>query len=164
MSFLFALVCPGDAPRMDVEPSGTHFVEVVMDGCAALEEAGCRFEVSGFGDDAWRVDVAHDLSIALEQLPEVLLSLRAGVGVTWGFVEQGVERHVDIEPSESDVVTLRCRSGTTWRPDPVRIAVSRNELEERLVALAASFARAVGLLAPDLAHNPPIPAWRDRVI
>ena len=115
--------------------------------------------VGGFGDASWPVDVQYDLSIVLQQLPEVIGSLRASRPTTLGFYGQGVERMVDISPIGGDL-DLACRSGTDWQPQPREERVSPIELESMLVRLASSFASAVSVVSPGFGRSSPLPAWR----
>jgi hypothetical protein len=134
------------------------FTSLVMDGCSLLEEAGCRFLVSGFGQNPWPVDVRYDLSTVVEQLADVLEGLRAGEETELDFFGQGIERTLDFTPGP-DGVRIRCRSGTTWEPDPVIEYASSEDLRRMFVRLAVDFAEALVLVSPDLERVPPIPAW-----
>jgi hypothetical protein len=55
---------------------------------------------------------------------------------------------------------LACRSGTDWVPQPAKVQMPLADLEETLVRLASSFARALEVASPGLAASDPLPAWR----
>src|SRR5690349_10529913 len=92
-----------------------------------LDAAGAIFLAGGFGDERWPVEVDPDLSIVIEQLPDVLGALRSGVASSIDFYEQGIERGVEIIPN-GDVVDLRCRSWTEWVPNPDVETTRRSDL------------------------------------
>jgi hypothetical protein len=135
------------------------FTSLIIDGCSLLEEAGCRFLVSGFGQGSWPVDVRYDLSTVMEQLVDVLADLRAEKESELDFYGQGIERVLDFFPGP-DGVRIRCRSGTAWEPNPTVEHASTEDLQRMFVRLAVDFAEALALVSPDLARVPPIPAWR----
>lgn len=160
MRFVLELHCaPGFTELESIGEPGGDLVTVVMDGCALLAEAGCSFIAGGFGDDSWAVDVGYDLSIVLQQLPDVLGDMRASRPTRLAFSGQGVERVVDISPVGGEL-ELECRSGTDWQPEPRQERVSPIEFESLLVRLASDFADAVSGVSPDLGRSSPLPAWR----
>jgi hypothetical protein len=160
MTFAMELRCPADMTKIESEVGpADDLVSLAMDGCSLLAEAECQFIVSGFGDDRWPVDVAYDLSVVMEQLPDVLAELRAGRATPLDFYGQGVERVIDMSP-DGPTVTLACRSGTDWVPQPTSLQMPLADLEQTLVRLASSFAGALNIASPGLAASEPLPAWR----
>ena len=114
MTFRMSLVGPTRTVRGEL--TATHPVELVMDACDLLAEAGCRFAVSGFGQDDWPVvDVAYDFAVVLEDVPRARADLLAGRAAVLDFGGQGVERVVTMQPGP-DGVRLTCSSRCTWKP------------------------------------------------
>lgn len=136
----------------------SEFVRI-MRACQALAGTDCRFLVGGFGLDPWPVDVEVDLSTVMEDMVEVLAGVRAGAAAEIDFYEQGIERSLELTPV-GDQVRIRCRSRTSWRPDPAVEYLDRAELIGMLTALCATFADAVAEVAPVLADLSPIAEWR----
>lgn len=98
-------------PAVEFDPEYDDARSVIASICDGLDEAGtATFNVSGFGDSAWPVDVATDLVTLIEQLPEALtvLELRSGK-FRIEFYEQGIERLIFFN-CDGDVTELRCQS------------------------------------------------------
>ena len=68
-------------PVIEFDPKFDDARAVIASICEEIDELGIAdFHVSGFGDNAWRVDVATDLVTLLEQLPEALFVLEQREG------------------------------------------------------------------------------------
>lgn len=159
MAFNVALKCPPNLPRLKESDEPAEDLEsLVIDACLLLSETDCRFIAGGFGDDEWPVDVRYDLSSVIEQLPELLMNLRADKQGILDFFGQGIERWLEFFPAKR-LVEIRCRSGTDWEPNPTIEHANLDHLETMLVNLATGFARALRKVSPDLARTSPIPAW-----
>ncbi|MEV1329877.1 hypothetical protein AB0J20_09905 [Micromonospora costi] len=135
------------------------YESLVMEACALLSETDCRFFVGGFGQDDWRLDVAYDLSAVLEQLPSILVGLRAGTEAELDLYSQGVERTLTFTRIGQDVI-IRCRSQTSWVPNPDTEIMSSHDLESMFVRLANDFAASLELVDPDISSLPPFRDWR----
>jgi hypothetical protein len=162
MTFTCSLECPSEGSIGDLPvPSSKDldYESLVMEACSLLSETDCRFFMGGFGDDDWGLSVAYDLSVVIEQLPQLLTGLREGEEVELDLYSQGIERTLVFLP-ETSVVTIRCLSRTTWTPNPENEASSLTELESMFVRLAHDFAMSLELLAPGIASAPPFPNWR----
>jgi hypothetical protein len=159
MTFHVALVHPPGLRQLEeTDEQAEGFISLIIDACALLAETDCRFVVSGFGDDAWPVDVDYDLSTVIQQLPDLLASLRAGEDANLDLFEQGIQRLLEFS-STRPRVEIRCYSGTEWKPEPAIEHAGISELEEMFIRLAVDFAKAVSDVSAGLAHTPPIPAW-----
>lgn len=134
---------------------------VIADACELLAMSeGIAFVVHGFSDQAWSVDVATDLAVVLEQLPEALEALREASDFTIDFYEQGVERALDFH-GEGEEIEIECRSGhRTWRPDPQTITIRRDELTRMLRRLAEDFCKLLGSVCQELAEHPWLREWK----
>jgi hypothetical protein len=143
----------------EIDQPPEDYFSLIIEACSLLEETDCRFLVSGFGDDAWPVDVGYDLSTVVEQLPDLLASLRGGGGGTLDFYEQGIERQLEFFP-EAGKIQIRCCSRTAWKPNPATEYADLDQLEAMFVKLTLDFAVALEKVNPDLARTPPISAWR----
>lgn len=139
------------------------YESLVMDACQLLSSTDCRFHVSGFGIDEWKLDVAYDLSVVIEQLPDVLQALRMQTDVQLDMYSQGVERTLDFR-SNGDVVSVICSSRTSWIPRPQKEELQRAYLVEMFERLAKAFADALAVAAPPLARAEPFNSWRGSVV
>lgn len=160
LTFNIALQQPSNSSlRTEIDKPPDDYLSLVMEACSLLGETDCRFFVSGFGDNAWPVDVYYDLSTVLEQLPDLLAGLRAGEGGILDFYGQGIERRLEFFP-EGRKVGIRCRSGTAWKPNPTVEYADLDYLESIFVRLAVDFSLALEKVNLDFARTPPISAWR----
>ena len=126
----------------------------------ALENSGTRFLVGGFGDLAWPVDVYPELSIVIEQLPDILRALRERQPCDLNFYEQGIERTIDIIPN-GEVAELRCHSRTDWIPNPAVETAPIEDLLAMFESLSRQVADAVFAIDTDLGSRHPFSTWRD---
>lgn len=135
---------------------------VMSEICQSLARAGVvHFEVSGFGQPKWPVDVSTDLAVVAEQLPEVLAGLGRSEGeVALDFYEQGIQRLLSFERAGVDDVRVTCRSGQLgWDPDPHEHVVKRRELVRMLCTLGDEFANVARIECPLAASHPAFRAW-----
>lgn len=151
--FRMALVFRESPSRVSVQspPPGWHALNVtdaVSEICGRLAEAGIvAFEVSGFGDDHWPVDVWCDLAVVVEQLPDALENLQSGRPVEIDFFEQGIERTVSGDVF-GEWVTLVCVSGTDWQPSPSQETCNTEQLRLMWVSFLGDFRQAAALVLP----------------
>src|SRR5471032_2614651 len=93
-------------PGKNYDPELDDIRSILIDVCEALSNY-VQFNVSGFGQDNWPVDVATDLAVFLEQLPYFMIAISAGENFELQFYEQGIR-------SEERRVGKECRS--RWSP------------------------------------------------
>ncbi|MEN8650054.1 hypothetical protein ABCR94_05265 [Streptomyces sp. 21So2-11] len=141
----------------DIDPS-SDYDSLVMDLCELLSTSDCQFAVGGFGQDCWPVDVSYDLSTVIEQLPDVIDSLRGGGDAEIDFYGQGVERRVSFLPL-GDLIAIHCSSGTAWTPTPDSETATMEEVTLLLSGLAHDFKVALELAHPNLSGITPFAAW-----
>ncbi|PRY01837.1 hypothetical protein [Allonocardiopsis opalescens] len=163
MGFAIALRPPSQWPEPPtvVPPEDADFATAVMRYCELLAETDCAFHVGGFGEPHWPVDVAYDLSAVIEQLPDLLSSLRERRAGSLDFYGQGIERTLEFTPN-GDTTLIRCGSRTAWRPDPEVETAHGSELEDMLTALAHDFAVSAARLHPPAALVPQLADWLGR--
>jgi hypothetical protein len=99
---------------------------LVIELCEVLAEAdGARFTLGGFGREPWPVSVDYDMSVFLEQLPDLLENLDSGDVFRLDMYAQGTEAMLEFLPGGEgdDQVTITCSSRTAWIPDPALATV-----------------------------------------
>ncbi|MFJ4583274.1 hypothetical protein [Streptomyces echinatus] len=143
------------APRPDL---AEDYESLVMDACELLAETDCRFDVAGFGQNPWPVDVSYDLSSVIEQLPRARTALRRGERARIDFYGQGVERVVTFDPV-GERVTMTCTTRTDRIPAPATETASLTTVEGMLAALAHDFRQALDRACPDIATREPFTQW-----
>ena len=118
--------------------------------CRALAATGgVSFQVEGFGQDRWPVDVETDLAVVLEQLPAVLSGLRKlGEPFQLNFYEQGIERYLT-GTRNGDEVRFECMSlSLRWSPNPSIEVVDLVEAERMFHELRRTYVAAVERVCP----------------
>lgn len=135
------------------------YESLVIEVCDVLGEAeNGRFTLSGFGRASWPVSVDYDMSVFLEQLPDLLESLGSGGVFPLDMYAQGTEATLEFAP-DGDHVTITCSSRTAWVPDPDTEHVDRGVLLGMLRELAMGFALAARTVDPALAAVRPFDQW-----
>lgn len=133
---------------------------VISTICEELDDLGNTcFEVSGFGETSWPVDVATDLATLIEQLPEALAVLEQGDGeFRIDFYEQGIERLI-FGQVFGESTKLRCQSRTNWEPVPSEIEMRSGDLAAMLSSVLRQFLSvAMATPMPDNARKA-LAAW-----
>ena len=142
-------------PAVEFDPELDDAHAVISSICEELDELGtATFEVSGFGDAAWPVDVATDLATLIEQLPEALAVLEQRDGeFRIDFYEQGIERLIFFKCS-GESTELRCQSRTDWEPTPSQVVMRSSDLAAMLSAVHLQFLNvAMATPMPDVARK-----------
>lgn len=130
----------------------------VMNACELLADTGLRFAVSGFGLDDWRLDIQYDLSVFMEELPEMLRAATRGEQYEFYFYSQGVERNLIYSPA-GDIVQIRCVSITSWVPDPDVEVIPLASLIEMIREMAIEFSRALRAAGGPISEAEPFRSW-----
>ncbi|MGP3973162.1 hypothetical protein ACTWQF_03825 [Streptomyces sp. 8N114] len=136
----------------------TDYESLVMDSCELLSQTNCKFEISGFGQDSWPVDVSYDLSSVIEQLPAALTALQKDVEAVIDLYGQGIERALTFTPG-GETVTIRCSSRSRWQPDPSEEQAVRQDVHRLFTNLAREFKAALESACPIVAETPPFADW-----
>jgi hypothetical protein len=134
------------------------FEGLVMAACGTLGDTDCRFHMQGFGSLEWPVDVAYDLSVFMEQLPDLIARIRMQSHADLDMYSQGIERTLEFTP-KGDLVEIRCLSRSDWVPKPSIESMSRKELEEMLSRLAMDFATSLVAIGSPIAQVQPFSSW-----
>lgn len=147
------------------EAEGKKESEDTEQGIIGLLDTLCRelkdthrpvLEIQGCGLE-WCVDVWMELSIMLEQLPEVLQALREGRRTCLHFFEQGFQRIVWLEP-EGRVV--RCLDPNT-EEELGRGHLALGELLESFRKLLVDFVSYAWMAFPEEASHPAFVEWQN---
>lgn len=168
--FYVQLTCTEDVAGLhacdrDVH-DGDSIIDVMSAACRCLSNSGrVTFDVGGFGQPKWPVDVAVDLAVVAEQVPRVLLGLMCrDRNVELDFYEQGIQRLLSFEPVEDDRIRVTCRSGSDgWTPDPDEYVSSVSDLVRMLNDFARKFEKIVSELCPSIAYNASFREWSNLV-
>jgi hypothetical protein len=135
-------------------------ITLIQELCQLLQATSqAQFNVSGFGQDVWPVDVAVDLSIILEQLPEAIDAvIEDNYPFQLDFYEQGIERRLDFD-KHNNLVKISCYSATNWIPNPSSILVEEEKVATQLLALRDSFLQATTRLLPEISSLERLNRW-----
>jgi hypothetical protein len=133
---------------------------LIQEICQICEENDIvNFQVRGFGQDNWPVDVAVDLASILEQLPEVICSIsEEHYPFYLDFYEQGIQRRINFEKYD-DFVKITCYSGTSWVPNPTSMLVTKEDMLSQFLNLKNSFIQAVKIINPKLLNGKLSTSW-----
>jgi hypothetical protein len=157
-----ALAHPEPRSALDeIRLRGSADLALVMSTiCEWLAQRGViLFEVSGFGQLKWPVDVGVDLAVVAEQIPDVLEGLACRRAVDLDFYEQGIQRLVSFEPADHDELSVSCRSGTAWAPTPDEYLASRRDVIETFVTFGKTFADVANARCPGPVSHETFQAW-----
>ena len=154
--------CPNSNHSYDPEFADER--AVLADGCDILAESSAlRFIVTVFGE-RWPVDLATDLAVVLEQLPDTLHALREGRSAVLDFYEQGIERVLLFSGGDEKTIDLRCKSRHPgWKPGEPNASLDRDETIAMLQSLGTDFADLLSQACSDLAGHPWLRAWQSRL-
>ena len=156
-------IAAGAEPRcnQDVVSGGGELAPIMSAICRWLARYELvRFEVSGFGQEKWPVDVSVDLAVVAEQIPGVLQGLLEQREVELDFYEQGIQRLLTFERATDDEVTVSCRSGVTgWEPVPQEYVVGRRDVIEMLWRFGQRFADIARAECPGPTSQAPFRVW-----
>ena len=140
------------------DPDEDDVRSILMDVCDALG-SGSEFEVCGFCEDVWPVDIRTDLAVFLEQVPNVLRAVRERKSAEIDFYEQGIERSIAFEPDGAKYSATCTTWSTTWQPHPSVEEISADSLEQMLLAARDEFMRVLTTMTPSLANHSWIRDW-----
>ncbi|RKZ58718.1 MAG: hypothetical protein DRR08_15720 [Candidatus Parabeggiatoa sp. nov. 2] len=133
---------------------------MIMSICSVLDELDCcSFNVCGFGDTQWPVDVCTDMSVFLEQLNPALKAIYNADDFELDFYEQGIERRVSFS-FDSGCYHICCVSGTNWEP----LSESDMDIEaikSQLVKVKAVFVALSQQVFPVLSQHSLFARWNN---
>ena len=154
----------GRSARDEARLRGSSELALVMSAiCKWLAQHGVvLFEVGGFGQAKWPVDIGVDLAVVAEQIPDLLDGLVHRRVFDLDFYEQGIQRVVTFEPADHDELRVSCRSGTSWTPAPDEYALSRRDIIEMFAVFGKTFADAAHARCPGPVSHEAFQAWSRR--
>ena len=151
---------PSLAPKMSFN-ADVHPMDMVLEICDVLQELCiAKFEVGGFGQHSWPVDVRTDLAVFIEQLPDSINCCNEGSRVEFeiDFYEQGVERCLAFEPRDKEWKVV-CRSCTDWTPLPKYETVPFSKLSEMLSEIRGTFLELASATLSEPMHRQRVRNW-----
>ena len=136
------------------------FLPLQMIICDHLEDTNLiHFNVSGFGQKHWPVDVRTDLSTILTQVEDSFIALGEKKNFDLFFYEQGIERNLQFK-WESCIYRVHCQSLSDWEPNPINEYLSHKEIRQQLTDLVNDFTRATYRVFPNIGDLPAFVDWR----
>ncbi|HZS46968.1 MAG TPA: hypothetical protein VFC63_17975 [Blastocatellia bacterium] len=145
----------------EYEVEGDDFNEMLAITCLKLANSEqFTFEVKGFGQDPWPVDVRLDMATFLEQITEVLTWLDSGghEDTELDFYEQGIERKL-IFHSEEEKIKINCESRTNWTPSPSEEWLDKATLNSLFSLFLKRFIESVQEFCQDIAETSIFRDW-----
>lgn len=139
------------------DPVDEDIRSILSDVCCALDGFG-RFQISGFGDPFWPLDIATDLCVFLEQLPAALVAIQQQGAADLDLYEQGVERKLEIRCQGDDCI-VTCTSYGSWVPAYATEKLERHALTGMLSEVRSEFMKAFEVVAPTLVSHPWVLNW-----
>ena len=136
-----------------------NVISILSDVCEFAQSGRGVFRVGGFGQAQWPVDVRTDLCVVLEQLPEVLRTVRAGKSGVLDFYEQGIQRRLTFAPAGEEYAVTCAAFSRYWEPSPATERIGRVALERMLADVLNEFMGFLRRVAPELEQHPWIQAW-----
>lgn len=137
---------------------------VFCDICDVLEfNPNIKFNVSGFGQEEWPVDVGTDLLTAVEELGEIVQLISHGnFDFEFYLYEQGVERKV-IFKGKDDSVQLRCESYGQWQPEYENLFMEKEAVKKIFYDLKFSFCSVAEQVCPLITSHSWFKSWSGSV-
>lgn len=151
-------------PRVPAQSYDEQVADVntmLIDLCHSFAESdNLTFLVSGFGQPTWPVEVRPDLSVFLEQLPQLIMAIdQETPEFVLDFYEQGLERRLYFCRAAGSTFQVRVESDTDWQPNPREETIAANELRNMLSGVRDVFARTVQHAAPEAYSHPWFRSW-----
>lgn len=156
-------VSTGDAQKSDEEPSDLlSILAAICDRLATIGDS--HFQIEGFGQVNWPVDVRTDLLTFLEQLPALVRWLNAEVSDAFelDFYEQGVERTLFFDKADVPI-RITCNSRTNWQPVPSHELINLIQLRTQLRSFIKTFTSLVKAYCSDYYYCVLLQNWFDEL-
>jgi hypothetical protein len=146
--------------------------EILFFLCNGLEESNLvRFQVEGFGDSPWPVDIEADFEIVLEQLPQLLkfLDTTASSTADLDFYEQGIERQL-VFTKTGDLIKINCQPlpvanrlneppQDDWGQDIEEVPIESASLKNMICNLIRNFVLIANELYPEWTDHELFQEW-----
>ena len=132
-----------------------NWMEWVIVVCNILDESQeYRFQVSGFGQTSWPVDIRTDFATVLEQMPDLMTKLvHASGDFSLDFYEQGIERELKFLWKDTEA-TIDCVSRTAWNPSPSRISSTTIAVRKTFRTITNDFCASIQQTLPMFVGSP----------
>lgn len=122
-----------------------------------------NFVISGFGQDAWPVDVRTELAIFLEQLPNSIDAVNnQDSQFEISFYEQGFERTLNFELKREKYL-VSCTSFDQWQPDPAVETIDGELLMGMFIQIGEEVLKGCEQVDPSLLNHPLMREWIEKV-
>lgn len=132
---------------------------LIMDICDCLSETErVKFNVLGFGESQWPVDVWLHLSSIVPQVPDVLMALAKSKDVTLDFYEQGVGRVLHFH-CHSHIVEVTCKDLFDTFEHPSKEFIDLSELKQMLTDFLKSFIYLATIISPNIVNHEMFQKW-----
>ncbi|MFI0451246.1 hypothetical protein [Actinomadura sp. 6N118] len=141
-----AMVALDAEKRAGGDPSFLQFDDdyypIVITASQILEAAGAEFVMSGFGNPRWPLKMSYDVSMIIEDLPDLLDDLAGGGPATLDMSAQGVAATLVFERS-GDILSISCTDAAArWIDLDIVHHLPLETVRRMLNELANSFALA----------------------
>jgi len=158
--FYLKLECSGESNsclndhKPDYSPEYDNINTLLSDLCDVLgDHSGLKFSVSGFGGNAWPVDVRTDLLTVVEVLNEIINRISCGAyNFDLDLYEQGMERKLFFQ-EVNDMIVVTCESNTAWVPSENKIEMKKEEVRKMFFDLKFSFCSIAESVCPLLTNH-----------
>ncbi|MXN27331.1 hypothetical protein [Delftia sp. CH05] len=157
MHIVFAINGFADLSLRNYDPVEDDVRSILQDICQAIDGVA-EFNVGGFGQERWPVDIKTDLPVFLEQLPQAINATLIGNAMEISFYEQGVERTIEFEPLGRGY-RATCLSWAKWQPQPAIEYVSSDGLRNMLLRIQDEFLMVVEEVEPALMRCDWVKRW-----
>lgn len=129
--------------------------------CDAFEiSKAVSFDVGGFGQDNWPVDCRTDLCTVIEQVSDILETIRSGIySFELDFFEQGIERLLLFE-EEDNLVKITCSSRTDWVPDPSPLYMKKAVVSKMFEEIYCDFLDFSSVICEGLVNHASLREWK----
>jgi len=139
------------------DPQRDNIRSILVDVCYFLNNKS-EFIISGCGQERWPARVYIDLSILLEQLPDILYGIHRKENFSIDFYEQNIQREVIFSYTpDKYVVTYKNKIDSALEPGTEKI--TRYALERMLLELRDAFMSALAEVSPGLEKHPWTQKW-----
>lgn len=150
----FSILSSSFNEGMDSRGESPTLMGLLASACDVLADTGSIFfQVGGFGQARWPVDVRTDLLVLLEQLQHFLgwldLSLIESDAFELDFYEQGIQRLLTFRKTQT-VIEVSCSSQTKWQPRPKLETIAPADLEKSLKSLVETFHSSIEQFCPSV--------------
>lgn len=154
--------CPSLNIGREYDPKLDDVRSILFDICQVFADSRkIKFNVEGFGQAHWPVDVSTDLMTVIEQLPDLLdwLDSASIDQFDLDFYEQGIER-VLLFKRVNNEIRIACESRTSWQPDTGEELIQKTAFDTMFTNLANDFIGYAKKLCPNIVRHKWFQEWQ----